>query len=190
MIPVIKRCDNCGIEFEVKHKDRLVNRTHLFCSKKCEGEFRRKETFKKNSVVCPICGNRFYIKPYMLRKAKHEPCCSYECLAQYRKQVYLGSNNPNFGNKGSKNPIWKSDKKISSYGYVLIRIENHPFRNSDGFVFEHRLIAEQYLLTDENSIEINGKRYLSPDFVVHHKDGNRQNNDINNPNIMALIEYA
>ena len=46
----------------------------------------------------------------------HEPCCSYECMGIYRKTKYKGENNPNFGNRGSQNPIWKSDKRISSYG--------------------------------------------------------------------------
>lgn len=42
------------------------------------------------------------------------------------------------------------------------------------------MVAEKYLLTEENSIEINGQKYLSPDYDVHHIDFNRLNNDKNN----------
>lgn len=65
----------------------------------------------------------------------------------------------------------------------------HPFCNIDGRVFEHRLVAEQYLLNDDNSIEINGKRYLKPEFIVHHIDENKKNNDVNNLIVMTEREH-
>jgi hypothetical protein len=89
-------------------------------------------------------------------------------MAEYRKTSMLGENNPNYGNKGSKNPLWKSDEKINSYGYKKIRCLDHPFKDCDGFVMEHRLVAEKYLLNDKNSIEVNGTRYLKPEYDVHH----------------------
>ena len=52
--------------------------------------------------------------------------------------------------------------------------------NSDGFVFEHRLVAEEYLLNEQNKINIDGKDYLSPDYHVHHIDFDRTNNDVDN----------
>ena len=120
---------------------------------------------------------------------KGESCCSMECRGKYISEIYLGKNNPNYGNKGSLNPMWKSDEKISYYGYRLIRDIDHPFANCDGFVFKHRLVAEKYLLTNENSVEIDGKRYLSPEFDVHHKDRNRLNNDPDNLMILTKSEH-
>ena len=95
-----------------------------------------------------------------------------------------GEGNHQFGLKGSKNASWKSDKKITTYGYIQTRNLNHPFKDKQDFVLEHRLIAEKYLLNDENSIEINGKRYLSPKYCVHHIDENKQNNNVNNLKVM------
>lgn len=187
MMPVIKICDNCGIEFEVVHKKRLENK-HLFCCRKCESEYRIKNN--PNWVPCVVCGKLTYKKPYEQRKNKQGFCCSSECVGVLRQELYRGKQNPNYGNKGSKNPIWKTDRRISPYGYILIRKEDHPFKNYDGFVFEHRLVAEQFLLTDENSIEIDGNHYLSPDYVVHHKDGNKQNNSVDNLEIMTLAEHT
>lgn len=80
-------------------------------------------------------------------------------------------------------------KKITSYGYVKIRKSEHPFKDCDGFVFEHRLVAEKYLLTDKNSITINGKRYLKPEYDVHHKDENKLNNSKDNLQIMTRSEH-
>lgn len=179
-------CHNCGKVFEFAHKKRLQHE-FLFCSKSCETEFRKNKSL---NCVCPICKKRFHVDPYDLKKMVHEPCCSYKCMGIYRKTKYKGKNNPNYGNRGELNPLWKSDEKISSYGYILIRKINHPFANSDGYVFEHRLIAEQYLLTDDNSVEINGQKYLKPELIVHHKDENRINNDPNNLMIMTLAEHA
>lgn len=190
MKPVVRKCDNCGKEFEVVHKNRLILNKHLFCCRECEFDFRRKQTLAKSSVICPVCQKVFHLKSSYLKKLKHEPCCSRACLAEYRSVVYQGENNPNYGNRGSKNPIWKSDSRVSPYGYILIRNEDHPFANCDGFVFEHRLVAEKYLLTEENSVVIDGQKYLSPDYVVHHIDGNKKNNAVDNLQIMTLAEHT
>jgi len=66
---------------------------------------------------------------------------------------------------------------------------DHPFKNSDGFVFEHRLIAEEHLLDSENSIEINGKRYLSPKYVAHHINFNRLDNSVENLKVMKKEDH-
>lgn len=180
-------CENCGEEFKCEHKDRL-KRKHHFCCKKCEGEYRKKQT--KLNCVCPICGTKFHLKQCRIAKSKQENCCSRKCLSIYRSKIYQGENNPNYGNIGCNNPIWKSDIKISPYGYVLIRNRNHPFANCDGFVFEHRLVAEKYLLTPESTIEINGQKYLSPDYIVHHINGDKQDNRKENLKIMTLSEHT
>jgi hypothetical protein len=143
-----------------------------------------------NRIPCPVCGKLHPVTPSDQAKMVHESCCSMECMAIYRQTIYLGANNPNYNNRGSKNPIWKSDEKISTYGYKMIRLPDHPFANCDGFVFEHRYIAEQYLLTPETTVIIDGKKYLSPDFIVHHKDGNKLNNSVDNLQVMTLAEHT
>lgn len=184
---VEKQCDYCGKTFEVRHRKRLEAQ-HLFCSRECESAWRRSQ-LKEPIVTCPVCGKQFHVKPRDLRKAKHEPCCSRACLGIYRSRIYQGENNPNYGNRGSRNPIWKSDRKISNYGYAMVRVPDHPFCDCDGFVREHRLVAEQYLLTPETTVWVDGKPYLSPDYIVHHKDHNRLNNDPDNLEVMTLADH-
>lgn len=179
-------CDNCGEEFLCEYW-RIEKRNNLFCSKKCEGEFRKKQS--ELNCTCEICGKKFHRKKSHINKYQHM-YCSKECHNEAKKEYMLGEKNHQYGLRGNKNASWKSDEKISYYGYRLIRCLNHPFVNSDGFVFEHRLVAEKHLLNDENSIEIDGIKYLSPNYVVHHKDFDRLNNDISNLEVMRLSEHA
>jgi hypothetical protein len=58
---------------------------------------------------------------------------------------------------------------IDASGYILVRAPDHPHANSGGYVYEHRWIVEQAL-----------GRYLLPEEVVHHLDGDKQNNDLEN----------
>lgn len=58
---------------------------------------------------------------------------------------------------------------ITSNGYKQIRSTEHPMSTKDGYVLEHRLVMEEML-----------GRYLYPFETVHHKDGNRLNNDPSN----------
>lgn len=140
------------------------------------------------NCTCPICGNKFHLKPYALSRAKRH-FCSKECFYIAKKDDMKGENNHQYGLKGNKNASWISDRKKSRFGYVQIRCLEHPFKDLQGFVFEHRLIAERFLLNDTNSVVVNGKKYLSPDFVVHHKNFDRQDNRVENLVVMTKEEH-
>lgn len=187
----IKKCSYCGKDVEIRHKERL-NRKNIFCSKECESKFKKNNAEHKEGYFnceCPICKKKFHLKPYQLKKYSIH-YCSKECHRLAKMEYMKGEKNHQYGLKGNKNSSWKSDRKITNYGYIKIRCLNHPFRDTDDMVFEHRLIAEKYLLNDENSIEINGKKYLKPEFIVHHKDMNKINNEVSNLQIMTLKEHT
>lgn len=179
-------CDNCGVEFECVHKDRINNRKHIFCSKKCEGEYIKNHN--PNYMKCEVCGKLIYVKPRDQKRFKHITC-SYECMGKLRKTTYLGTNNPNYGNTGFKNPLSVA-KRISNYGYVLLKMPDHPMAMDGGWIKEHRFVAEQFLMTNEQSISINGVRCLSKKYDVHHIDGNRTNNDVANLQILTRSEHS
>lgn len=73
---------------------------------------------------------------------------------------------------------WKGGRTISSHGYVKLKMPDHPNATSNGYVYEHQLIAEQLL-----------GRHLHPGEIVHHRDGNGQNNDPENICVTVSREY-
>jgi len=66
----------------------------------------------------------------------------------------------------------------------------HPFCQSDGIVLEHRLVAEKYLLNEENSVIIDGRAYLKKEYVVHHKNHDRLDNRVENLEIMRKGDHS
>lgn len=141
------------------------------------------------NATCPVCGKKFHLKPY---KLNHDPThyCSRACQNEARKQYMKGSGNHQYGLKGEKNASWQGGVRIK-LGYRWLYCPDHPFARSEtGYVLEHRLVAEQHLLTDENSVEVNGKKYLSPDFIVHHKNHNRLDNRPENLEVMHKSEHS
>lgn len=81
---------------------------------------------------------------------------------EYRKKMVIGQ-------FGERNPNWKGGRIKHGSGYILVKAPSHPRANIHGYVLEHRLVMEEYL-----------GRYLEPHEVVHHIDGNRANNCIDN----------
>jgi len=156
------------------------------------------QTNKKTGqyLTCPICKKVFYRKKSAIAKAKdiNHLTCSKECCYKLRKELYKGKGNHQYGLKGFKNSSWKSDVRYKNdKRYTMIRALDHPFKNKYGFVPEHILVAEKYLLNENNTIIINNKKYLKPECVVHHIDFNKKNNNYTNlyvfPNINLHILF-
>src|SRR6185436_7873536 len=80
--------------------------------------------------------------------------------------------------KGDKNGRWKGGINLHDSGYILKWQPNHPNCDRHGYVFEHRLVMEQYL-----------RRYLEPNEVVHHINGDKQDNRIENLQLMNKSEH-
>jgi len=87
----------------------------------------------------------------------------------------LGKNNPNYGKRKSEVANWKGGR-IYRLGYILIKTDNHPNSNSTGYVQEHRLIMEKYI-----------GRYLSKKEKVHHINGVKDDNRIENLQLFSNI---
>jgi hypothetical protein len=70
---------------------------------------------------------------------------------------------------GENSPSWKGGTMVTSSGYRKILDKSHPHADKDGYILEHRAVMEFVL-----------GRLLEPHEVVHHRDGNRRNNFIEN----------
>lgn len=77
-------------------------------------------------------------------------------------------NSCNKGRFGKLSPMWKGGITRKN-GYVMIWKKGHPYAYSNYYMLEHRLIMEKKL-----------GRYLFPWEVVHHKNGIRDDNRIEN----------
>jgi hypothetical protein len=79
--------------------------------------------------------------------------------------------------QNQNHPAWKGGMTMHTDGYILVRLPNHP-ESVNGYVREHHLVWERH----------NG-RPVPPGHVVHHKDGNRTNNNIENLQLMMTGEH-
>lgn len=70
---------------------------------------------------------------------------------------------------GEKNFHWKGGRVKTAAGYILIKCRNHPFADANGYVFEHRLVMERHI-----------GRPLLPTEIVHHINGIKDNNRVEN----------
>ena len=73
---------------------------------------------------------------------------------------------------GDSNPAWAGGRRIRPDGYVVVWF-------ADGEQLEHRAVMSMHL----------GRALLSTE-VVHHRDGNKQNNDPANLQLMTQSEHA
>jgi hypothetical protein len=78
-----------------------------------------------------------------------------------------------------RNSQWNGGRSVASNGYVLVKVgPDHHLADVRGYAYEHRLVAEQNL----------GRRLL-PGEVVHHIDGNKQNNHPSNLDVLTHAEH-
>lgn len=70
---------------------------------------------------------------------------------------------------GRRSPLKAGESRLSVSGYRVRYMPDHPMSDKAGRLLEHRLVMSEHL-----------GRLLESHEVVHHKDGNRSNNAIEN----------
>jgi transcriptional regulator with XRE-family HTH domain len=180
----LKVCQTCLKEFIQK-----ANTTGKYCSPECW--YSSDEFGKLPSQHCEQCKIEF--QP----GSNTQKFCSAECSANFRKTDNLcrvcGVLIIDFSkhkkycndlckeiaqNSRAKVPMWT---KISDeLGYVRLKVGNeYTGSHKRGWTYEHRFAMEQYL----------GRKLLDHE-NVHHKDGNRANNDISNLELWSKSQPA
>lgn len=128
-------------------------------------------------------------------------------VSQARKGKYEGKKNPFYGrhhskktrkkisdaNMGDKNFSWKGGRRKGSQGYIRVYSPDHPFRHNNKCILEHRLVMEQWLREHDPDhpalVEIDGVKYLRHGWVPHHKNEKRDDNRIENLELMTVSDH-
>ena len=113
---------------------------------------------------CDYCGKEFKRDFKDVERRNHQFCPGIDriCFHKYNSKAQKGRWT------GMKNPHWKGGRTYNT-GYVYIKKPEHPYSKKDGYIAEHRLIMEKHL-----------GRYLKSWEIVHHKNRVRDDNRIEN----------
>src|SRR5262245_26005102 len=177
-------CPTCKQIFYSSEKDRT------YCSPACRISGLRKTPITK---VCPTCQKSFKPRYRQIH-------CSIACGLTRRTgpRFHLRSITPRpckqcgviFRPTWSKTELcskecsgkWSNRNKPGKYtttkGYVLVRKPDHPASGMTGDVMEHRLVMEAHL-----------GRVLTKKEVVHHKNGRKDDNRLENLQLMTKTAH-
>lgn len=144
---------------------------------------------KENNIPVGTVYN--YLKKYNIKSRKNFTEHSKELISiakkgskPWNKGKHLNEevkNKIRLAHKGKfkNNTEFGGHKKIRKDGYIEVYNPSHNFASKDGYVLEHRLVMEKCI-----------NRLLNKNEVVHHKNHNRQDNRIENLQLMTVSEHA
>lgn len=195
-----KQCLYCKKIFEKKENEsKKYWNKRLYCSRNCHYEIGR------TKIKCVICQKEFVVKVAMkdLLKTCSKKCCSENLRnnAIERQKINIRFSPPKANSEKSKKigkslkialkdgrlehlkKTWEEGSKRwtgkgnprykdgNSNGYKMIKTEN-------GWLPEHRVIMEKKI-----------GRLLKPTEIVHHIDGNKLNNNLDNLVVMTIAKH-
>lgn len=101
---------------------------------------------------------------------------SHDCIRRYLHKFGIPIRTTGC-RKGTKHPKWHGGK-IFSKGYIKIYDPTNVMADSNGYVFEHRLVMSNHL-----------GRPLASDEFVHHINENKTDNHLENLQLTNLIDH-
>lgn len=82
--------------------------------------------------------------------------------------------------EGKKHWNWRGGEYKNKNGYILIYKPEHPsLHKNNTYVFKHRLVMEKHL-----------GRYLEPWEVIHHQNGIKNDNRLENLELISALSHS
>lgn len=122
----------------------------------------------KVGINCSWCAKQKVLYPSQIKNKKFGVFCNKRCLGKFRSEKLTGSLAANF-KTGSSN----------ERRYFSVKARWHPGKDRNSRVYLHRIIAEARV-----------GRFLEKGEVVHHKDGNPENNHWENLEILTQSDHC
>jgi uncharacterized protein (DUF1330 family) len=199
---IFQNCVSCGTRFRTTTQQRRNPKWGKFCTKKCATRFEKKMRFKKNGYWCvkaenhPKAYERGYYYEHILvlekkigRYLKKGECVHHldgdklnnvsENLELHTRTTHGNYHWPEVSTSEDvgidyRQYVGKMRNKVKrgwklTQGYVRIWNPEHPMSRKDGYVPAHRIIMAEHI-----------GRMLKTEEHVHHINGNRQDNRIEN----------
>lgn len=157
--------------------NNIENKESFYKRKNSKGEYvDYKRTKQIAKLSCDNCGVLFdrelhELSPKRRNNLYKHFCC--ECDAKSLGGKMAGV----IRSEKTKNSVGKRIKPKGGY-YEIYTRKTHPYRPEENWVREHIIIMENFL-----------GRKLEKNEVVHHIDGNKINNDIENLDICTINEH-
>ena len=146
-------CASCGKVLYIP-KWQFNRAENSFCSVACHVKWQQKDVCK---VSCDYCKEIIVRNANeLIRRKLH--FCNQDCFNKYFSER----------RKGHNSTSWKNGRHIAKDGYVFIYKPEYSKSKSD-YVLEHRYIMSEHL-----------GRKLEADEIVHHLNGVRHDNRIEN----------
>lgn len=127
--------------------------------------------------------NEYINKEKSLRQIGIELGVNATALRKYFKRFNIPfretSEAKSIATRGNRSPNWNGGRNLRSNGYIEVYCPNHPKAKSRKYIYEHILVMEQHL-----------GRYLNDNEIVHHINGNKTDNRIENLQLMTNSEHT
>lgn len=168
-----RACDWCGAMYRPKTRQRR------YCKPECGRRSSAAQRSTRITITCARCGVEFKAYPYRASTRYPVRYCSRACTRDriakdceqcgQRFEVARSYGHRRFC---SAVCVGRSRRRgyVDGHGYVVLTLPEHPFvTHPKGRIVEHRLVMAEHLA-----------RPLYPDETVHHKNGRRHDNRLEN----------